>query len=78
MPPPPRSVLDRVRDSVAILVVACGDMQQATKTVERWVLSHPLPNFNNIVAKVRRERFRASEPHDAGMYKSPDNPSASP
>jgi len=48
-------------------------ISQATKTVERWVPPHPLPNFNYIVAKARRARFSASEPHDAGMYKSPDS-----
>ena len=48
-------------------------MHQATKTVERWVLSHPLPNFNYIVAKARQARFSASEPHEAGMYKSLDS-----
>jgi hypothetical protein len=37
------------------------------------VLSHPLPNFTYIVAKARRARFSASEPHEAGMYKSPDS-----
>ena len=54
------------------MTIPLNDVPSATKTVERWVPPHPLPNFNYIVAKARRARFSASEPHDAGMYKLPD------